>query len=102
MSFLIRFTICIASLGIMLYSYIEKHNNLTEMRIKVPILQKKLTTILNENTHLQFEIEKFENPLNLMEISRKPQYGHLKHPFVSDIICITINKTENESETWKK
>ena len=90
MLFLVRLILCVAILGIALYSYIDKHNHLTELRIKVPLLAKKLKTIQDENTRLQFEMEKFENPLNLMELSRKPQYGYLKHPLTSDIIHVQI------------
>jgi hypothetical protein len=88
MLFLIRLILCVAIVGVALYAYVEENNRLTELRIKVPLLTKKLKDLQEENTRLQFEIEKFENPLNLMELARKPQYGHLKHPYTSDIIRI--------------
>ena len=88
MLLLIRLVLCVAIAGIALYAYIEENNHLTELRIKVPLLSKKLKELQEENTRLQFEIEKFENPLNLMELARKPQYGHLKHPYVTDIIRV--------------
>ena len=103
MLFLVRLLVCVAILGIALYSYIDKHNHLTELRIKVPLLTKKLTTLQEENTRLQFEIEKFENPLNLMELSRKPQYGYLKHPLISDIIHVKLpQRIQNRGEEEKK
>ena len=82
----IRLIFCAAILGGALYAYIEKINRLTELRIKVPKLSKQLKNVQEENIRLHFEIEKFENPLNLMELARKPQYGHLKHPYLTDII----------------
>ncbi len=96
MLFLVRLILCVLIFGVSLYSYINRHNNLTQFRIQVPLLTKKLKSIEDENTRLMFEIEKFENPLNLMELARKPQYGYLKHPYVSDIIHVQLeNKTEN-------
>lgn len=88
MFLLLRLLFCVLLAGSALFAYIERHNELTELRIRVPLLSKKLKDIQAENTRLHFEIEKFENPLNLMELSRKPQYAHLKHPYVNDIIHI--------------
>ena len=95
MLFLTRLFLCVLIFGASLYFYIDQHNRLTELRIQVPLLTKKLKMVEDENTRLLFEIEKFENPLNLMELARKPQYGYLKHPYVSDIIHA---KLENEAE----
>lgn len=61
---------------------------LTERRMRVPILAKELQAIDEENVRLRFAIEKFENPLNLMEIARKPEFSHLKHPLISEIIVV--------------
>jgi hypothetical protein len=73
-----------------IFAYIEKRNRLTSLRIEVPILAKKLKTLSDENTRLSFEIEKFENPLHLMELLRSPQFSHLKHPYTNEIITIQI------------
>jgi hypothetical protein len=105
MRVLFGFIFCISSVGFALYSYINVQNELTELRIKAPQLTRKLQAIKEENTRLQFIIEKFENPLNLMELSRKPQYGHLKHPLVSDIIYVELplpKDLQGPYETRKK
>lgn len=94
MLFLVRLLLCVAILGASLFAYIETQNRLTELRIKVPLLAKKLKALEEENTRLQFEIEKFENPLSLMELARKPQFGHLKHPLVTDVISLRLPKKE--------
>ena len=62
------------------------------------MLAKKAKSLREENLRLRFEIEKFENPINLMELSRKPQYSHLKHPYLTDIITIKVPKEEAKSE----
>ncbi len=88
MGFLVRLFLCIFILGITLYAYVSKHNALTERRILVPMIAKELQAVEEENVRLKFSIEKFENPVHLMELSRKPEFSHLKHPLESDIIII--------------
>lgn len=78
-----------------LYAYVHKHNTLIEMRIRLPLLAKELQTTEEENERLKFSIEKFENPLHLMEIARKPQYAHLKHPLITDIIELKVSDDES-------
>ena len=60
--------------------------------MQIPLLQKKLKTIEDEIVLLQFEKEKFENPIHLMELARQPQFGHLKHPLMTDVIEVSIQK----------
>jgi len=48
-------------IGIFLYAYISKQNSITELRLQVPIGSKALQAIQQENTRLQFEIDRFEN-----------------------------------------
>jgi hypothetical protein len=83
-----KFFVSVLVVSITLYAYLNKHNALTMLRIKLPQVKKELKAIEEENTRLRFEIEKFEQPLHLMELARKPQYAHLKHPNSSDIIIL--------------
>lgn len=95
MAFLFRLFVCIALCGISLYAYVNKHNALTMVRMRVPIAAKELALVEEENVRLQFAIEKFENPLHLMELARKPEFAHLKHPYVQDILSVDMkNDTE--------
>jgi len=98
MLFFVRLLLCVFIFGSALYAYINCHNRLTELRIRTPILAKKAKSLREENLRLRFEIEKFENPINLMELSRKPQYSHLKHPYLTDIITIKVPKEEIKAE----
>lgn len=88
MGFLVRLFCCIFILGMSLLAYVSKHNVLTERRMRVPILAKELQAIDEENVRLRFAIEKFESPLHLMELARKPEFSHLKHPLISEIIIV--------------
>ncbi len=90
----IRFLFCILILGIFLYAYISKQNEIVELRLQIPAVAQELEVVEQENVRLQFEIDQFENPIHLMELSRKPEYSHLKHPFVNEIITLYINKPD--------
>lgn len=96
MDFISRLFVCVLIVGTTLYAYVHKHNTLTEMRIRLPLLTRELQAIEEENVRLQFSVEKFENPLHLMEIARKPQYAHLKHPSITDIITLQIPDKDHE------
>ena len=95
MQFLSKFLVCVFILGIALYAYIQEQNQLTELRMRVPDLTRKLQLLQDENTRLQCEIEKFESPINLMELARKPEFGHLKHPYTPDIINVELPADES-------
>lgn len=82
----VRLLVCILAFGISLYSYIDKQNGLTQLRISIPSLRKEVRAIQEENTRLQYEIDQFENPQHLMELTRHGEFSHLKHPLVKDIL----------------
>ena len=87
----IRLFLCIFIFVFFLYLYVDGNNKTTALRLKIPTLKKELEAIKEKNTHLIYEIDKFENPHNLMELSRKPEFGHLKYPLVEDVITIEEN-----------
>lgn len=88
MLLLVRISTCIMGVGILLYSYIDRQNELTELRLKIPQMAKEVKGIQEENIRLQYEIDRFESPIHLMELSRKPEFGHLKYPSFNSIIIL--------------
>lgn len=90
----IRLFLCVFVLGMFLYAFISKQNQITQLRLQIPIAGRALQEIQEENTRLQFEIDQFENPMHLMELSRRPEFSHLKHPFANEIITIYIPSME--------
>lgn len=80
--------ICIVSAGMALYSYIDKTNELTELRMTIPQISKTVKKLQEENTRLKYEVDQFESPLHLMELQRKPEFSHLKFPYLNDEIII--------------
>ncbi len=88
MLLLSRLLLCIAVAGVFLYLYINKVNDLTELRLNIPILARELKEIKEKNLELQYLIDCFESPLHLIEMADKPEFGHLKYPMVEDIFFI--------------
>ena len=77
---LIRLLLCIFISAFLLYSYIDKLNDITELKIEIPKLSEEVQVLREENNTLVLQIEKVENPKSLIEKSRLPEYSHLKQP----------------------
>lgn len=84
----LRIFLCILAAGLTLFAYIEKQNELTELRLAIPSLAKEVKSLQEENIRLTYEIEHFESPIHLMELMRKPEFSHLKYPFLPDEIFL--------------
>ena len=80
MTLFFRLLFCIAFAGLLLYKYIDKLNELTELRLSIPILAREVKEIRERNLELQYAIDTFESPLHLMELARMPEFGYLKYP----------------------
>lgn len=90
--------LCILAATISLYSYIDKQNDLTELRLAIPNITRELREIREENTRLHYEIERFESPIHLMELMRKPEYSHLKFPYLSQKIFLPKSPSSTREE----
>lgn len=83
---ILRVVICIFFFSFSLYSYIDKQNELTKLKLSLPRITKEIKVIHEENTRLAFEIESFESPQHLLALSK--EYGHLKYPCFNDILTV--------------
>ncbi|NDD58757.1 MAG: hypothetical protein EBZ47_05845 [Chlamydiae bacterium] len=83
-----RVLICFLSFGFCLFSYLEKQNELTELRIYAPKLAKEIKNIQEENTRLFYEIEQFESPDNMMKLARDSRFSHLRHPLSKEVLLL--------------
>ena len=61
-------------------------NALTELRREIPKIEKELRKTELENARLQYEVDQFESPAHLLELARKPEFGHLKFPNLDDVM----------------
>ncbi|MFC2049539.1 hypothetical protein ACFLR2_02555 [Chlamydiota bacterium] len=86
----VRIVLCIMMMGVFLYAYISKQNSITELRLQIPCVSKDHQAIQQENIRLQFEIDQFESPQHLMEMAGRPEFSHLKHPLLDEIITIEV------------
>lgn len=89
---LARVFLCILIAGFTIYAYIDKHNELTELRLAIPALAKEVKQIQEENIRLMYDINQFESPIHLMQLARKPEFGHLKYPYFEDEIILVEGK----------
>ena len=80
--------ICVAVFGCCLFSYLDKQNQVTKMKMQLPELEKKIALVREETRRLRYEIDQFENPSHLIELSHRPEFGHLKHPLLREILTV--------------
>jgi hypothetical protein len=89
---LIRLLICVSCFSTALYFYLDKHNQIMKIRYVIPTTEDAINTVMEQNAALTYEIEKFESPLNLMQLLQQPEYSHLRHPELADILWISASK----------
>ena len=81
-------SLCLVALGACLFSYLEKQNQLTELRIYVPTLVKEIRLIQEENVSLKYQIQEFESPEHLMQLASDASFSHLKYPFSKEVLVL--------------
>jgi len=86
--FVIRLFACILAAGLTLFGYIEKQNELTELRLAIPAISKEVKSLQEENIRLTYLIEHFESPIHLMELMQKPEFSHLKYTSLTEEIFL--------------
>jgi len=101
---IIRLSFCIIIFSVLLYKHINKVNQLTSLKLEKPRLEKEVFFLTEDNNRLRYEIDKFENPNNLIKLIRKKEFAHLKHPIMQDILKvkegIALNKKEQKQNNY--
>lgn len=87
-SLLPRLGFCLTVLGLCLYSYFDKQNELTQIKIRLPEVEKEIRLVREENRRLRYEIDQFESPTHLIEMAHRPEFSHLKHPLLREILTV--------------
>ena len=87
-SLIVKVLVCALSFGGVLYAYVQKQNDLTYLRIELPALYDEVKLLEEGNIQLSLEIDQFENPRHLMQLANRPEFSHLKHPIVDEIIVM--------------
>lgn len=86
---LVKLSLCLLVSSGCLYSYFDKQNELTQMKIKLPALEKQIRALRDETKRLRYEVDQFENPTHLIEVARSPEFGHLKHPLLKEVFTVS-------------
>jgi hypothetical protein len=82
---ILRILVCVMIFSICTYSYIDRNNQITSLRFKLPELSDQIVVLQEKNASLRYEIERSESPLRLMELARQPEYSHLHHPRIDEV-----------------
>lgn len=85
---LFKLVFCLSVFAYSLYSYLNQQNELTGLKIALPLVEKEIQLVREENRRLSYEIEQFENPAHLIELCASPEYAHLKHPLIKEILTV--------------
>ena len=95
-SLLFRLGLCIAVFGFCLYSYLERQNELTQLKIQLPETEREISLIREENRRLSYEIDRFQSPSHLIELAHRPEFSHLKHPLLKEVLTVPEALASNE------
>lgn len=85
---LFRCILCILAIGYFQYIYLQKQHEVTKLRLSIPQLSAKVKKTKEENLHLRFLVDQFENPQYLSKIARDKRFAHLRYPLLSEVITI--------------
>ncbi len=85
----IRLLICLLVFCFSLYLYIDKHNEITELRLQIPPISDEVRELEQTQKRLLFQKASFENPSHLMELLRKPEFSYLKKPSLDNVYYLT-------------
>ncbi len=87
----IRILFCIVVGGVFVYSYIQKQNALTSLRLEIPVIDKELRVILEDNKRLKYEIDQFKSPSHLMALAQQPEFAHLRYPHSNELVILPLS-----------
>ena len=93
---LVQLGLCVSIAGCCLFSYLEKQNAATELKIRFPELEREIGAIREESRRLRYEIDQFENPTHLIEMAHRPEFSHLRHPLLREIMTVPEAIASNE------
>ena len=95
---MVKILLCVAAVSLTLYGMVYQQNRITQMRLHIPAVAKQLKILQEENTRLQYEIDRFESPIHLMELARKPEFSHLKYPRLDQVVIIPHQELDHAKE----
>ena len=85
---IVQVGICVSVFGWCLYSYMNQQNALTRVKMQLPQVEKEMQMIREESRRLSYQIDLFESPSHLIELAHAPEFSHLKHPILREILTV--------------
>ncbi len=85
---LIQIGVCFSVFGFCLYSYLDSQNALTQLKMALPQKEKEIQSLREESRRLSYQVDQFENPSHLIELAHRPEFSHLKHPVLREILTV--------------
>ncbi|MFY7843323.1 MAG: hypothetical protein ACOVOR_04835 [Rhabdochlamydiaceae bacterium] len=98
-AFFFRLSICSLAFFGSLYLHIQKQNEVTDLRIQIPLVSKNLRELKEQNTRLKYEIDRLESPEKLFQYLQNPHFCHLQHPLEKEVVCLKIVNEEKSQST---
>lgn len=81
--------VCFFVFGFCLYSYLDAQNCLAQAKMQLPQKEREIQSIREEMQRLSYQVDQFENPSHLIELAHKPEYRHLRHPVLREILTVS-------------
>jgi hypothetical protein len=78
------------------YLYINAKNDLIQVQLEIPHIKRELKEIREENKRLGFEVQSFESPQHLVELSRQPEFSHLKPVSNREVLAVPYHQQESD------
>lgn len=85
---IIKLFVCFCVGSLCLFSYLERQNELTHLKLYAPKILKGIKALEEENTRLAYEIDQFESPENMMALARDIRFCHLRHPLRKEVVMM--------------
>jgi cell division protein FtsL len=92
-----RSIVSVVCIALALYFYLDEQNALTQAKIDLPRLEQQVKAIREENRRLACQVDQFNSPAHLMELAHRPEFSHLKHPVLKEILTVPEAFASNES-----
>jgi len=75
--------LAVATVAFFLCLYIDRYNEVTELRLTIPQLEKELRELTEANLRLAFDLQRFASPEHLLKL--KAERTDLKFPFQEEV-----------------
>lgn len=85
---LISIFIALVWCALLAFFILDQQVSLARLRVKIPLVEKQVDELHEENMQLLYDIERFESPEHLMELAQQPRFSHLHYPSTDEVIIL--------------